>query len=359
MSPVVRQLIVGASRSDAITNMALRNSAELHGKIKSEIFAFHPVSDDLKEEVRNIRDLTDGETEDVFVYHSSYGIPEITRLVQRRSDRVVMIYHNITPSDRYWDYDPGFASALEWGRYELSMVRENISIAIADSEYNANELRQLGYQDVRVIPAGVNPHRLAATRIDPKFNGELSKHFPDGFVLFVSQVIPHKRAELAMEVVHLLRSVHRLNVGLVIAGPCRNTRYRNVLDDFRARLPEAHVLFTGEVSEQMLATLYRRASVLLGTSDHEGLGIPPLEAMAEGCPVVIRGCGAVPETVATGGIVLHPDASVLEITELVASVVQSQALRTELVKRGHERVRQIDQTVVGTPFSAVIQELIA
>ena len=359
MKRVVRQLIVGASKSDAITNMTLANSREINDFAKSEIYAFHPVSDDLISEISNVRSLPEGAPHDVFVYHASYGIPEITHLVKERDDHVVLVYHNVTPSDRYWDYDPGFASALEWGRHELSLLRKKVRVAIADSEYNATELRSLGYRDVRVIPAGVNPHRLSSTTIDTKFNGELGEHFPDGFILFVSQVIPHKRAELALEIVYLLRTAHRLNVGLVVAGPIRNQRYQNIVDRFRHCLPGAHVLFTGEVTEEMLATLYRRALLLVGTSDHEGLGIPPLEAMAEGCPVVIRGTGAVPETVGSGGIVLDPDTSVLEMTEVVAAVIQSEELQTRLVHAGHSRITELNEQTASMSFRDVILEVLA
>lgn len=340
MDPVVRQFIVGAARSDAITTMALDVHRELSAVMQSEVYAYHNPEESLTHTIRSRFELPSGTPDDVFVYHSSYGIPELTRLVRERTEKLVLVYHNITPSDRYWDYDPDFAAALDWGRRELELIRPNVVRAVADSNYNAGELIDIGYEEVTVIPAGVNPYRLNSTLIDAKFNRELTENFPDGFILFVSQSIPHKRVELALEVVHLLRSVHRMNIGLVVAGPQRNAKYRNVINAFRTKLPEAHVLMAGEVTESMLATLYRRAILLLGTSDHEGLGNPPLEAMAESCPVVIRGCGAVPDTVGSGGIILPPEAGVLELVEATASVIKSPELRLRLIAAGRNRVSQ-------------------
>lgn len=355
MKPVVRQFIVGAARSDAITTMALDIKRELTAVVESELYAFHSVDPSLQGEILDRHELPVARDNDVFVYHASYGIPELTRLVRSRSEKLVLVYHNVTPSDRYWDYDADFASALDWGRYELELIRPKVARAVADSRYNASELEGIGYEDVTVIPAGMNPHRLQDTPVDVRFNRELAEHFPDGYVLFVSQALPHKRVELALEVVHLLRAVHRMNVGLVVAGPHRNARYSTVINEFRERLPEAHVLLAGEVTEEMLATLYRGALLLLGTSDHEGLGNPPLEAMAEGCPVVIRGCAAVPDTVGGGGVVLPCDAGVLELTEVAAAVIRSSGLRQQMISDGHARIREFVEEAGRTTLLDVIQ----
>lgn len=355
MSPVVRQFIVGAARADAITNMALDIHRELTGEVRSEIYAFHAVEEALTDQIRPRTMMPSGAPDDVFIYHSSFGIPAITKLLMERTEKLILAYHNITPSDRYWDFDPEFAASLEWGRKELEIVRPRVVKAIADSRFNASELEALGYEDVSVIPAGLDPFRFRETPIDTAFNLDLDKHFPEGFILFVSQSIPHKRVEMAMEVVHLVRSIHRQNIGLVIAGPQRNAKYRTVLSGYRRKLPEANVLVAGEVSESMLATLYRKAIMLLGTSDHEGFGAPPLEAMAENCPVVIRGCGAVPETVGRGGLVLPCDASVLELTEAVAAVIASPQLRLQLISAGCERVAEFASDRKASGMSEILR----
>jgi len=358
MKPSVRQLIVGAARSDAITNMALSIARSISHVADAEIFSFHPVGPDLRSEIKDFAMIPEGEHNDVFVYHSSFGIPQITRLLRERHDKLVLVYHNITPADRYWDLAPDFASALEWGRHELVLLRERVVAAVADSEFNASELLNIGYRDVIVIPAGIDPFRLTNTQIDPKFNRELGENFPEGFILFVSQVLPHKRVELALEVVHLLRSVHRLDLGLVVAGPMRNPRYSEILSKYRSKLPEAKVLFLGEATEAQLATLYRKATVYLGTSDHEGLGLPPLEAMSAGCPVVVRGSGAIPETVGMGALVINPAAGVLELTEAIAEVIHNGDLRNHLVGEGFRRVKQIATPVTGRTILDVIEAVL-
>ena len=169
---------------------------------------------------------------------------------------------------------------------------------------------------------------------------ELQTHFPEGYLLFVSQVLPHKRVEHAFEIIHLLRTVHRLNVGLVVAGPMRQPAYEFALNELRSRLHDSHILMMGSVSDKQLAALYRSCICYIGTSEHEGLSLPPLEAMANRAPVVVRGSGAIPETVGEGGIVLPSGVGILEFTETIAEVIQNPFLRSRLRFQGMKRVTE-------------------
>ena len=353
----VHQIIVGASRRDAITNMALAMRDALRTTYKSEVYSFHPPDESVKDEVVPLQKLPWGDTNDVLVYHSSFGIPRLTSMLQTRSEKLALVYHNITPSSYYLGNDPEFAVALQWGRHELSLLQPLVSAAFADSQFNAVDLAQYGYTDIVQLAAGVNPFRLKHEPTDSRLIGELHSHFPDGFILAVSQVIPHKRMELAIEAVHLLRTVHRLEVGLVIAGPQRNISYARDLVKLRSRLSDANVLMMGETSESQLATLYRSCALYFGTSDHEGLAIPPLEAMAAGAPVVIRGTGAVPETVGNAALVAKPEANLCELTEMLHAVLTNKELRATLVMRGREHVRKFYSQDTTQVFLQRINEL--
>jgi glycosyltransferase involved in cell wall biosynthesis len=172
-------------------------------------------------------------------------------------------------------------------------------------------------------------------------------------------VLQHKRAEIAIEMIHLLRSAWRLDVGLVIAGPIRKPLYRRDLEMLRQRLPESHVLFTDELSEQQLATLYRACRVYVSTSEHEGLAIPPLEAMASGAPIVVRAAGAVAETVKDAGIIIPLEAGVGELTAAVARVMQDDQLRSELIRSGYARVKDFESIDTVSHFVERIGELFA
>lgn len=336
----VHQVLVGAARNDAITSMALEIQDVLDSRFESSIYCHHPVDPSFPDCVKPLSELGEGSPDDVLIYHMSFGIPALTELLRSRPENLVMAYHNVTPSQYYEQLLPEFAEALAYGKSEPATLRENVALAIADSEFNAAELRTLGYEDVHVVAGGTNAYRLDDVAIDVAFLCDLEDHFPNGFILFVSQVLPHKRVDHAVEILHLLRTVHRLDVGLVIAGPIRQPAYEFAVGTMRDRLHDAHLLMTNSVTDSQLATLYRSCLCYIGTSEHEGLSVPPLEAMANRAPVVVLGAGAVPETVKSGGIVLPMSTGVIEFAEVVAEVIKNEDLQSQLRRSGTARLQE-------------------
>jgi glycosyltransferase involved in cell wall biosynthesis len=320
--------------------MAMEIQSELATSFESNIYCHHSVDASFPEFVKQLHEIGVGSPDDVLVYHLSFGIPEMTEKLLSRPEKLVIAYHNVTPARYYEELLPHFAEALAYGRSEPSRLKDRSSLSIAMSGFSAQELESLGYQDVHVVAGGVNPQRLQDVTIDVNFMADLEHHFPNGFILFVSQVLPHKRVDHALEILQLLRTVHRLNIGLVIAGPIRQPAYEFAVQTLRDKLQDSHLLMANAVTDEQLATLYRACLCYIGTSEHEGLSVPPLEAMANGAPVVVLGAGAVPETVKTGGIVLPVDTGVIEFAEVVAEVITNTDLRGQLRRAGVARLNE-------------------
>jgi L-malate glycosyltransferase len=336
----IHQVLVGADANDAITLMALEIRRFLSNSFESLIFSFHPIPKELSEDVVDLSHLEKLTSDDILIYHLSFGIPELTKLLLERNEKLIIAYHNVTPSKYYAELLPEFSEALRYGKEEPVFLRHKAALTIAMSEFSATELREIGFDKVSVVPGGVNPFRLDDVGIDLNFLVDVETHFPNGFILFVSQVLPHKRVDHAIEILHLLRTVHRLDIGLVIAGPIRQPAYEFAVNELRSRLDDSHLLMTGAISDQQLATLYRSCLCYIGTSEHEGLSVPPLEAMANRAPVVVLGAGAVPETVTSGGFVLPVNTGVIEFTELVAEVIQNESLQSALRRKGVTRISE-------------------
>lgn len=336
----VHQVLVGVARNDAITAMALEIRSVLFESFDSNIYSHHPVDASFPEFVKQLTELEAGSPEDVLIYHLSFGIPAITELLFSRPEKLVIAYHNVTPAKYYVELLPEFADALTYGKSEPALLKKRTSLVIADSRFNAQELEAQGFEEVQVIAGGANPQRLNEVEVDFSFLTELEHHFPEGFILFVSQVLPHKRVDHAVEILQLLRTVHRLNIGLVIAGPIRQPAYEFAVQTLREGLQDSHLLMTNSVTDQQLATLYRACLCYIGTSEHEGLSVPPLEAMANGAPVVVLGAGAIPETVKSGGVVLPVDTGVIEFAAVIAEVITNEDLRGQLRRSGAERLSE-------------------
>jgi glycosyltransferase involved in cell wall biosynthesis len=133
---------------------------------------------------------------------------------------------------------------------------------------------------------------------------------------------------------HVVNSIHDKNVGLVLVGVARQEKYLEAINQHQKTVPFVNVEFLGSVNDQELATVYRMAKCYFGMSDHEGLCIPPLEAMSFGLPVVIKGTGAIP--------VLPANASLALAAEAIVEVLDNAPLRGVLASRGHELIQNIE-----------------
>jgi L-malate glycosyltransferase len=119
------------------------------------------------------------------------------------------------------------------------------------------------------------------------------------------------------------------------------------------------VNFAGSVSDRELATYIRGASAYLGMSDHEGFCIPPVEAASMGVPVVIKGAGAVPETMGDGALVLPADVTPVLAAEAINEVLTNNELRYRLIRNGYLRVKDLESRKPVDATVAMLLEAVA
>jgi glycosyltransferase involved in cell wall biosynthesis len=338
------QVIVGSGPGDAITQMALEIRSDLRELGSSEIFARF-IDPAMGDQIKSLSDLPSGRPNDVVIYHSSYGDPEVTRALLRQRNRLVLVYHNVTPSEHFVDHDPTFAAGLEWGRHELSLLRNKVVLATADSRFNADELVELGFRDVQVIAAGLRPDRLATVAPSADTVRTLQHEVGVPYVLNVSQLLPHKCQHVLIQALHVVQSIHGAEIGLVLVGPPRSPSYARGLVELARRLRVRNLWFAHRQSDASLSTIYRSARVFASASVHEGLGIPPLEAMSFGVPAVVRDAGATAETVAGGALLLPKGAGPLMFAEAILAVHQDENLRSSMTCAGLERITELTAAI--------------
>ncbi len=155
------------------------------------------------------------------------------------------------------------------------------------------------------------------------------------FILFVGTLEPRKNLPLLLEAFGRLR--HRLDAQLLIVGG------RGWLDEpifaahARSGVGDA-ARFLGSLEEEDLAVLYSHAGLLALPSVYEGFGLPVLEAMACGAPVVSSDAGPLPEVAGDAAVLLKPEDPVAWAAALL-DVLTNAALRAELRRRGFARVQ--------------------
>ncbi len=340
--PVIHQVLIGASDGDAITQMALAVRDALRPHADSEIYAYWRLSDTMMKECHDLSECPASQDVDILLYHSSIGWEPMTEFLRQRTEKLAVSYHNITPAEMYEEFNADFAADLRRGRTDLNELRERVVLTVADSKFNARDIAQHGYHDVEVVPAGFTPSRLANETYDVFVLNEMAQRFPNGYVLAVGQILPHKRIEQLIETVHLMNSTYWGNIGLVICGVARQADYLRAVSKFRQRCAMVDVHFAGAVSDRELSTYMRGARAYIGMSDHEGLSIPPVEAMSMGVPVVVKGAAAVPETVGNGALVLPENAGPILAAEALHEVLTNDELRWSLIHRGFARSSELE-----------------
>jgi glycosyltransferase involved in cell wall biosynthesis len=160
----------------------------------------------------------------------------------------------------------------------------------------------------------------------------------DPFVLYAGNIKPHKNLERLIEAFHELRKGELEHVKLLIIGD-EISKYATLRRAVHHYKLHKHVRFFGFVPDKTLAVLYRLASVFVFPSLYEGFGLPPLEAMASGTPVITSNVSSLPEVVGDAALLIDPyDAGA--IAAAMRRVLTEPALREDLRLRGLQRVRE-------------------
>ena len=353
----VHQILAAASPGDAITNAALEYRNVLRRVGPSEVFARY-IAPSSAGDVRPLSDYRSCGSQGVLVYHASIGEPTVEAFLRSRHEPLVLVYHNITPAKYFEGLDDKFAELLVLGRAELEEMRPRVARAIAVSHFNAAELDAIGYKDVRVIPPVVDPSRLVRTTPDPATAKWLDRTFPEPMLLFVGQLLPHKRPDLLVKAMHVAATYLGVQVTMLLVGQNRYARYADAISAQIRELNIHYVHVMGSVGDEVLAAMFRRSVAFVTASEHEGFCVPLLEAMAFDVPVVARSCAAIPETVGDAGLLLPAWSGAELIGEAIARVVDDADLRADLVGRGRRRLGELTATDASTAMLETIGELI-
>jgi glycosyltransferase involved in cell wall biosynthesis len=243
----------------------------------------------------------------------------------------VLQYQNITPAPCFAPYDAHLAAMAVDARRELAALADRVDLAIAPSEYSRAELDALGFRQTSVMPIAIDLDRLRSAPSRPALETLLADGLAN--ILFVGRLAPNKKIEDHLRLAeHYKRYVDAgarfIFVGRTDAAPAYFRTIQGLLAEYR--LPRERFLFTGPVPDADLAAYYRHAHVYVSLSEHEGFGVPLVEAMAMDVPVVAFAATAVPETLGGAGLAFAPKD--LELAaELVGAAVYDASLRAQVI----------------------------
>lgn len=348
----VHQVLATLSYGDAIAHHALAIQRSLRrAGYQSDIFA-ESVHPRVAQYARPLEDYGCVSARDaVCLFHYAVG-SAAGPLVYHSPDRLVIVYHNITPAKYFLGFQNHVVGLCYHGRRELRRFASRAELALGVSAFNEGELAAAGFTRTGVLP--IVPDLGARER---RASHVVRRLYGDGRtnVLFVGRVIPNKRIDdliraFAVYKRHLDPRSRLLLVGDTAGCP----HYLDGLLAMARELGVADVVFAGHVDDDELRAYYRVGSVFLCLSEHEGFCVPLLEAMSFGVPVIAYDAGAVAETLRGGGVLLKQK-SPQTVAELVDRLVRDAALRASVLatqSRTLDAVRAID-------FDALLLERLA
>jgi len=325
----VHQFATSLSYGDAISDEMLEIQSVLREKgFGSEIFVkmFDPKS------ARHVKDYREykrySSPDNVVIFHFSIGSP-VSKLFFRVPDRKMMIYHNITPHEYFVDSHRILARECYKGRLEINLFVGKVDLAVGDSEFNRKELESVGYE-----PTGVLPILMDFSKFDGRPDPVTSRLFANGktTILYVGRLIPNKKFDDVIKTFYFYRKYFNPDSQLVLAGDYRGLeRHFASLQELTAKLKVQDVHFSGHIEFAELLAFYRAAHVYLSMSEHEGFGVPILEAFYNRIPVIGFAAGAVEETMNGGGVVLR-EKDFLRTAALIDRIQNDAALRARIVE---------------------------
>lgn len=246
----------------------------------------------------------------------------------------------LTVHDLSWKFFPQFFSRRMLAWHAATKPEQLITRAdriLTPSESTKRDIQSL-YQkpdaQITVVPHGHAPHFSA--HIQPQDHGVRSKYkLPKRFALFMGTLEPRKNIPMIIEGLEEYRARTGDDLHLVLAG---KWGWRS--GDIRLSLREARrktwIHHLGYVEDQDRPALYRSASVFLWPSIYEGFGLPVLESMASGTPVITSHTSSLPELTESAAILIDPY-NAHDLSDALGQLLSSEALRIRLSEAGIRR----------------------
>jgi len=264
------------------------------------------------------------------IYHETNYIPFRFKgkIITTVCDLSILLFPETHPKERLDHFGRYFHERVHWSERIITL-----------SDYIKNEV----VQHLGISPSRITSIPLAA---DEKFgvleknevnNWLQNKGYPTDYILYIGAIEPRKNLKLLIKAFNNIRNEFKARYFLILAGP------KSWLHEEDFRLIENlgiknRIIMPGYIPDGDLGYLYNGSKLFVFPSLYEGFGLPPLEAMACGVPVITSNASSLPEVVGDAGILVDPH-RVNELTEAMHLVLSNENLREEMREKGLNRAK--------------------
>ncbi|MDZ7962346.1 MAG: glycosyltransferase family 1 protein [Aulosira sp. DedQUE10] len=166
---------------------------------------------------------------------------------------------------------------------------------------------------------------------------EVKYDFSQPYLLFVSTIEPRKNINAIISAFNFLKEKNKIEHQLVLIGK-KGWRYESIFSAIESSPWRKQIHHLDYLSNELVALFYAKADVFVYPSHYEGFGLPVLEAMTLGAPVVSANTSSIPEVTGTAALLIDPDEP-MQLAEAILKVISDSQLRQELITLGKERAK--------------------
>jgi len=232
---------------------------------------------------------------------------------------------------------------------------------VTDSEFSKSEIIKYYPRfanKIRVVPCGVDRTKFFPVHDDEKFHQIQNQyHLPEDYFLYLGTLEPRKNLGNLIKAYGEFVKSHGHPAELVLAG-AKGWLYDGIFRQVQSLKLEHHVLFTEYIADEDLPVLMSQARAFVFPSLYEGFGMPPLEAMACGCPVLVSDTASLPEVTGDSAVLVKPD-DIYSIADGMHQLFTDDALRKSLSRSGLKRAEALSWKHSAELLYQVYQEVLS
>lgn len=286
---------------------------------------------------------------DTVIYFYSIFDRHLDDILALKVDRKIAYYHGITPPKLLQVFDPESAAACQKASSQLpKLVGFDVIAAnsVASLQDISQSLADVGksVEDVAIIPPCLTVGRMLPQLTQPTGSARAR-------LLFVGRLKPNKRVEHVLALFAAYRALCPEAQCWIVGAPLNNAYqdYLHWVQDKQLALPQGAVHWLGQVSNEMLQSIYRSVSVFVCMSEHEGFCLPILEAMAAELPVMGFAQQAVEELLRGTGI-MFCEKDYARLAEVLRTFLDTPHWVAEVVAHQRMRAAEVLRDADGAAF---------
>lgn len=287
--------------------------------------------------------------------HYPFFDPFYLTLPWRFSKKTVITIHDLIPLKYPLHFKAGTRGRLKW---IIQKYRARSSDAIiTDSESSAADIASLmgiSPSKIYVVPLSASNTKTAAL-----LNRKVKKlyNLPDKYLLYVGDINWNKNVVGLIAAFNQLQDQdsHLVLVGKVFSDAPDIPEFREIMELVNRSPKRDNIRLLGYIPSHYLGSIYAQATIYVQPSWDEGFGLPILEAMSLGCPVISSNRGSLPEV--GGDAVIYFDPSLSELNKKIDDLLSSESKRQELSSLGLVQAKQFNWKKTAELTMAVYQKL--